>query len=343
MEMRCLGRSGLQVSVLSFGTMTFGGMADFAKMGNTQVEEARALVDECIEYGVNLFDTADIYSLGASERILGEALGEKRHQVLIATKAYAPMGEGANDVGASRHHLMEACEASLRRLKTDYIDLYQLHNYDAHTPIDETLRALDDLVRAGKVRYIGCSNYPGWWLMKALATSDQRGYERYISQQIYYSLLAREAEYELVPLGLDQGVGILVWSPLAFGLLSGKYRRGLAKPDNTRLAQTDAPGTINMEKLYAIVDVMGNIAKERAVSIAQVALNYLRAKPGVSSVIIGARNHEQLRDNLAAANWAMSAEEMAALDMVSEEPLPYPYWHNFKWGAGRSGMYGRKG
>jgi aryl-alcohol dehydrogenase-like predicted oxidoreductase len=342
MEMRFLGRSGLSVSVISFGTMTFGGVGDFQKLGTTQVEEARNLAAECIDHGVNLFDTADIYSEGASEKVLGEALGPRRKDVLIATKAYAPMGKGPNDLGSSRYHLIAACEASLRRLNTDYIDLYQLHNFDAVTPMEETLRALDDLVRSGKVRYIGCSNYPGWALMKALAISDQRGWERFIAQQIYYSLLARECEYELAPVGIDQGVGILVWSPLAFGLLSGKYRRDKPRPDNTRLAQTDAPGTIVMEKLYAIVDVMDGIAKERSASVAQVALNYLRAKPCVSSIIIGARNSAQLRDNLAAANWAISAEEVAKLDAVSEEPLPYPYWHNFKWGAGRSGSYGRK-
>ena len=336
MEMRFLGRSGLQVSVLSFGTMTFGGDGSFSGIGSTQVEEARNLIAECMDKGVSLFDTADVYSNGRSEEILGEALGSRRKHVLIATKGFAPMGSGPNDLGSSRYHLIQACEASLRRLKTDYIDLYQVHNFDAFTPLEETMRTLDDLVRSGKVRYIGSSNYPGWGLMKAMAISDHRGRERFIAQQIYYSLLAREAEYELVPLGLDQGVGILVWSPLAFGLLSGKFRRGQPEPANSRLSTMDGPGTIDKEHLYAIVDAMGEIAKDHSASIAQVALNYLRAKPGVASIIIGARNLDQLRDNLASANWTLSKEEVQRLDRVSEVALPYPYWHHARWGSGRA-------
>lgn len=336
MEMRFLGRSGLQVSVLSFGTMTFGGESFWSGMGSTQVDEARSLVSQCIDKGVNLFDTADIYSSGQSEQILGEALGLRRKEVLIATKAFAPMGTGPNDLGSSRYHLIEACEASLRRLRTDYIDLYQVHNFDAFTPVEETMRALDALVQSGKVRYIGSSNFPGWGLMKAMAVSDQRGGERFISQQIYYSLLAREAEYELVPVGIDQGVGILVWSPLAFGWLSGKYRRGQAPPTNARLATMDGPGTVDMEHLYAIVDAMDEIAKAHSASVAQVALNYLRGKAGVTSIIIGARNQQQLQDNLAAADWVLSKEEIKRLDQVSALPLPYPYWHHFKWGSGRA-------
>jgi len=341
--MRFLGRSGLQVSVLSFGTMTFGGDERFAAIGSTKVDEARNLIAECIDKGVNLFDTADVYSNGDSERILGEALGQHRKDALIATKGFAPLGSGPNDLGSSRHHLIQACEASLLRLKTDYIDLYQVHNFDAFTPLEETLRTLDDLVRSGKVRYTGCSNFPGWGLMKAVAISDHRAIERFVSQQIYYSLLAREAENELVPARLDQGIGILVWSPLAFGLLSGKYRRGQPEPANSRLASMDGPGTVDKERVYAIVHVMDQIAKTHSASVAQVALNYLRVKPGVTSAIIGARNQHQLGDNLAAAEWNMSEEEIRSLDEVSSVPLSYPYWHHARWGSGRAVRPARPG
>lgn len=335
MEYRFLGRSGLKVSVLSFGTMTFGGAEFWGKLGQVQVEEARAQIDACLEHGVNLFDTADIYSNGQSEEILGAALGGRRKDVLIATKGYGPMGAGVNDLGATRYHLIRACEASLRRLNTDYIDLYQLHNYDALTPMEETMRALDDLVRSGKVRYIGHSNFPGWALSKATAISKQHGWERCISQQVYYSLLAREAEHELVPAGLDQGLGMLIWSPLSFGLLSGKVRRGQPVPEGSRLAAMEGPGTVDMERVYNIVDELAGIAAARSVSVPQVALNWLRAKPGVSSIILGARNLTQLQDNLATGKWELSAEEMQRLDDVSAVPAPYPYWHNVKWSAGR--------
>ncbi len=338
MEYRFLGRSGLKVSVLSYGTMTFGGHSEWTNLGNTQVDEASALVGECMAQGVNLFDTADIYHDGQSEEILGAALGDRRKDVLIATKGYGTMPRGSagvNNIGSSRYHLIRACEDSLRRLKTDYIDLYQVHNYDAYTPMEETMRALDDLVRSGKVRYIGHSNFPGWALSKATAISKQHGWERCISQQIYYSLLSRDAEQELVPAGLDQGLGMLVWSPLAFGLLSGKYRRGEAKPDGSRLATMEGPGTIDMERVYSIVDEMANIAKTRAVSVPQVALNWLRAKTGVASIIIGARNLTQLKDNLATATWELTPAEVEKLDEVSDSPLPYPYWHHAKWSGGR--------
>ncbi|MGD0772713.1 MAG: aldo/keto reductase [Candidatus Solibacter sp.] len=336
MEYRLLGASGLEVSVLSFGTMTLGGEGRFAAMGNVQAEEARRLVEVCIQAGVNLFDTADIYSLGRSEEVLGQALGAHRKDIVLATKAFAGLEPGTNKAGLSRRHLLEACEASLRRLGTDYIDLYQAHNFDSLTPLDETLRAFDDLIRAGKIRYAGCSNYAGWHLMKALSISDRLGIHRYISQQINYSLLARDAENELVPLGLDQRIGIMAWSPLQFGLLSGKFRRGQAKPTESRLNSLDAPGTIDEERLYKIVDVLAGIAAQRGVSISQVALNWVTRKPGVDTVIIGARNEQQLRDNLAAAAWTLTEAEVESLDEVSALPLPYPRWHHQKFAGDRN-------
>ena len=336
MEYRLLGASGLEVSVLSMGTMTMGGEGRFAAMGNVQVEEARRQIEICIEAGVNLFDTADIYSFGKSEEVLGQALGPLRKDVLVATKGYNRLGPGANKAGTSRKHLIEACEDSLRRLGTDYIDLYQVHTFDSMTPLDETLRAFDDLIRSGKVRYAGCSNYGGWQVMKAVAVSERLGIHRYISQQINYSLLARDAEHDLVRVGLDQGVGIMVWSPLQFGLLSGKFRRGQAKPSESRLNSLDAPGTIDEERLFRIVDVLGEIATARGVSISQVALNWVTRKPCVDTVIVGARNEQQLRDNLAAANWTLTDAEVERLDEVSALPLPYPYWHQQKFGGERN-------
>lgn len=336
MEMRFLGKSGLKVSVLSFGTLTFGGSDNFfGQIGSTQLDEAQRLVDICLEAGVNLFDTADVYSHGRSEEILGKALGKRRQNVLVATKAYGRMGEGANDVGLSRYHLIRACEDSLRRLGTDYIDLYQVHGFDALTPLEETLRALDDLVRSGKVRYIGCSNYSGWHLMKALCVSEREGLERYVSQQVYYSLVARELEYELIPLSIDQGIGILVWSPLAFGFLSGKYRREQAEPEGTRRSQLGDVATFDLEKGYDIVEALDEVAKAHNVTIAQAALNWLLRRSGVTSVIIGARNEQQLRDNLGAAQWEMTPEEMQRLNEVSAVPAIYPYWHQRKYGAER--------
>lgn len=336
METRFLGNSGLDVSVLSLGTMTFGGVDRYQVMGSTQVEEARRLIEICLEAGLNLFDTADFYSWGKAEEVLGEALGTRRKDVLVATKVFARMGKGPHDTGLSRQHIIEGCEASLRRLRTDYIDLYQAHNFDSLAPVEETLRAFDDLVRAGKVRYIGCSNFSGWHLMKSVAISSGQGLARYVSQQINYSLIARDAEHELIPLGLDQGIGVLVWSPLQFGLLSGKFRRDGATPSGSRLAQLEAPGTIDYDRLYRIVDSLDRIAGERGVSVAQVALNWLTRKPGVASVILGARNEAQLRDNLSAATWELSDEEVRQLDEVSALPLPYPYWHQRKWGAERN-------
>ena len=336
MEYRLLGASGLEVSVLSFGTMTLGGQGRFAAMGNVQADEARRLVDLCIEAGVNLFDTADMYSAGKSEEVLGQALGGRRKDIVLATKVFARFESGTNKAGVSRRRIVEGCEASLRRLGTDYIDLYQAHNFDSLTPLDETLRAFDDLIRAGKIRYAGCSNYAGWQLMKALSISDRLGIHRYISQQINYSLVARDAEHELVPAGLDQRIGIMAWSPLQGGLLSGKFRRGQARPEESRLNILDAPGTIDEERLYRIVDALAEIADQRGVSISQVALNWVTRKPGVDTVIIGARNDRQLADNLAAANWSLTDAEVERLDDVSALPLPYPNWHQQKFAGERN-------
>ncbi len=336
METRLLGRSGLKVSALGFGTMTFGGEGFFAPVGNIQVEEARRQIEICLEAGVNLFDTADVYSVGKSESILGQALGARRKDVLIATKVFGRMGERPNDVGLSRAHIMEACEASLRRLGTDYIDLYQAHCFDSLTPLEETLRAFDDLVRAGKVRYIGCSNYSGWHVMKALGISEGQGLERFASQQIYYSLAGREAERELIPVALDQGVGVVVWSPLAFGFLSGKYKRGEGRPEGARLASMDVVELRDEEKVYGILDAIEEIARARGVSVPQVALNWVLHRPAVSSVLVGARNERQLRDNLAAATWELSPEEMKRLNEASAIPFSYPYWHQRRFGAERN-------
>ncbi|WP_159715327.1 aldo/keto reductase [Geminicoccus flavidas] len=331
MQYRQLGRSGLRVSVLTLGTMTFGGAGAFAKTGSTDAAGARRLVDLCLDAGVNLFDTADVYSRGQAEEILGQAVQGRRDQVLLTTKARFSMGDGPNDAGSSRQHLIQACEASLKRLGTDYLDLYQLHEWDGQTPLDETLRALDDLVSAGKVRYVGVSNFSGWHLMKMLATAEADHLVRPVSQQIHYTLQAREAEYELVPVAVDQGVGILVWSPLAGGLLSGKYRRGQAMPEGTRhLANWGEPQVHDQDRLYDIVDVLVELADARGVPPAQLALAWLLGRPGVASLVIGARTEAQLLANLAAAELELSAEERRRLDEVSAVPLPYPYWHQAK-------------
>jgi aryl-alcohol dehydrogenase-like predicted oxidoreductase len=331
MEYRQLGQSGLRVSVLSLGTMTFGGESVFSKVGATDVKGARHQVDLCIEAGVNLFDTANIYSHGLSEEILGQVLEGRRDQVLIATKFRMVMRDGPNEGGASRFHIIRECEDSLRRLRTDYIDLYQVHEWDGETPLDETLEALDTLVRSGKVRYIGCSNYSGWHLMKALAISDRRNYVRYVSQQIYYSLQGRDADYELVPITLDQGLGILVWSPLAGGLLSGKYRRGQSGPEGARhLNNWGEPPIHDEDQLYNIIDALVEIAGNHKVSAAQIALAYLLGRPGITSLVIGARSDDQLKDNLGAADVKLTADERARLDKVSQPRLLYPYWHQAK-------------
>ena len=338
MDYRQLGRSGLRVSALTLGTMTFGGGGNFAKVGSTDVDGARRQIDRCLDAGVNLIDTADVYSNGWSEEILGEALGSDRDEVLIATKVRMPMGDGPNDQGLSRHHLIRACEASLRRLGTDHIDLYQVHEWDGQTPLEETLEALDDLQRAGKIRYAGCSNYSGWQLMKALGISDRLGLTRFASQQVYYSLQARDVEYELMPAGLDQGVGMLVWSPLAGGLLSGKYRRGQDAPEGSRhLTDWNEPPVRDEEQTYDVIEAVVEIGADHGVSAAQVALAWLLARPGISSLVVGARTDEQLADNLAAATLELSAEETARLDALSAPPLIYPHWHQAKTAADRLG------
>ncbi len=331
MEYRALGSSGLRVPVLTMGTMTFGGHGPFANVGSTGVDEARRQVDQSLEAGIYLFDTADVYSGGHAEEILGQALRGRRDQVLVATKVRMPMGEGPNDAGLSLHHVISGCEASLRRLGTDYIDLYQLHEWDGLTPLEETLEALSLLVSSGKVRYLGISNYAGWQLMKALGTADKLGLPRFVSQQIYYSLQAREAEYELIPAAVDQGLGVLVWSPLAGGLLSGRYRRDRQPPDTSRqLTDWNEPPVRNQEALHDTVDVLVAISEERGVSAAQVALAYLLGKPAVTSLVIGARTTGQLADNLAAADLVLTADERERLDKVSAPPLIYPYWHQAK-------------
>jgi aryl-alcohol dehydrogenase-like predicted oxidoreductase len=331
MEYRALGKSGLRVSVLTMGTMTFGGRGGFAQVGSTDVDQARRQVDMCLDAGVNLIDTADVYSGGLAEDILGEVLRGRRDDVLVATKVRMTMGRGPNDAGLSRHHVITGCEASLRRLGTDHIDLYQVHEWDGQTPLEETLRALDLLVQSGKVRYIGASNYAAWQLMKALGTSERLGLPQFVSQQIYYSLQGREAEYELVPLAVDQGLGILVWSPLAGGLLSGKYRRGQQPPEGSRhLSDWGEPPVYDQEGVYDIIEVLVKIAGQRGVSAAQVALAYTLAKPAVTSLVIGARSDEQLADNLAAADLTLSDDERAQLDAASAPPLIYPYWHQAK-------------
>jgi aryl-alcohol dehydrogenase-like predicted oxidoreductase len=336
MQYRQLGRTGLRVSTITLGTMGFGGTGWASPVGQIGVDGAREQIALARAAGVNMIDTADVYSAGLAEEILGEALGSSRDEVLIATKARMPMGDGPNDAGLSRHHIIRAAEASLRRLKTDHIDLYQVHEWDGQTPLEETLTALDDLVRSGKVRYIGASNYAAWHLMKALAISEAKHLERFASQQIYYSLQARDAETELVPVSIDQGLGILVWSPLAGGLLSGKYRRGVEAPAGSRhLSEWSEPPVHDEDKLYDTIEALVGIGEARGVSAARVALAYLLAKPAVTSLIVGARTEEQLADNLAAAELALTAEEMATLDDVSGEPLRYPYWHQAKTSGDR--------
>jgi aryl-alcohol dehydrogenase-like predicted oxidoreductase len=338
MQYRQLGSSGLRVSTLTLGTMGFGGTGWATPVGQIDVDGAREQIAIARDAGVNLIDTADVYSNGLAEEIVGEALGSSREEVLIATKVRMPMGDGPNDAGLSRHHIIRGVEASLRRLKTDYIDLYQVHEWDGVTPLEETLSALDALIRSGKVRYIGASNYAAWHLMKALGISQQRGLERFVSQQIFYSLQSRDAENELVPVSLDQGLGILVWSPLAGGLMSGKYGRNIEAPAGSRhLTEWSEPPVHNEDKLYDTIEAAVAIGEAHGVSAAQVSLAYLLAKPAVTSLIVGARTTDQLRDNLAAAELELSAEEIATLDHVSGEPLRYPYWHQAQTSSDRLG------
>jgi aryl-alcohol dehydrogenase-like predicted oxidoreductase len=335
MEQRLLGRSGLSVSVLAFGTMSVGGKDRFKHMGELGAPEVRRMLDICRDAGITLIDTADLYSFGKAEEILGEVLHDCRQDFVVCTKAFMRMGPGAHDVGLSRKHLIEACDASLRRLRTDYIDLYMAHDPDQLVPIEETLGAYDYLVRQGKVRYIGCSNHSGWHVMKALAASERLGFPRYVCQEVNYSLVARDIEHELIPMGLDQGVGVIAWSPLHYGLLTGKFRRDAA-PSETRLNQLEAPGTVDLERVHRIVDVLVEIAREREVKPAEVALNWVISKPGVDSVLIGVRNEEQLRANLAAEAWRLTATEVARLDEASHLPEPYPVWHQHKFALERN-------
>jgi aryl-alcohol dehydrogenase-like predicted oxidoreductase len=329
MEFRQLGGSGLKVPVLGLGTGTFGGRGDFfAAWGNTDVEGATRLVDICLEHGVTMFDTADVYSRGLSEEILGKAIAGRRDQVLISTKATFAMGDGANDKGSSRHHLIKACENSLKRLGTDYIDIYTLHGFDALTPIEEALHTLETLVQRGYVRYLACSNFSGWHLMKSLAISEKYGWSRYVAHQAYYSLIGREYEWELMPLALDQKVGTVVWSPLGWGRLTGKIRRGQPLPSQSRLHGTaDSAPPVPDELLYNVVDVLDDVAKETGKTIPQVAINWLLQRPTVATVIIGARDEAQLRDNLGAVGWNLTLEQIAKLDKVSQKTPTYPYWH----------------
>ncbi len=329
MEHRLLGGSGFRVPVLSLGTATFGGGGDFfSKWGTSDVAEATRMVDLCLDAGVTLFDTADVYSAGQSEEILGEALKGRRDRVLLSTKSTFRMSDEPNDVGSSRFHIIRSCEASLRRLNTDYVDIYTMHGFDAKTQVEETLRALDDLVRAGKVRYLACSNFSGWHLMKSLAISERYGWSRYVAHQAYYSLVGREYEWELMPLAVDQQVGTLVWSPLAGGRLSGKFRRTNPMPEGTRIQQGGGEGpSLPPEWFYNLIDVLDALAAETGKTVAQVALNWLLQRPTVASVIIGARNEDQLRQNLGAIGWNLTADQVARLDAASEREKTYPYWH----------------
>src|SRR6202142_1910537 len=329
MEFRTLGHSGLKLPVLSFGTGTFGGGNEFFRAwGATDVAEATPLVDICLEAGVNLFDTADIYSDGLSETILGKAIAGRRERVLISTKGTFRMGPGSNDVGSSRYHLIRACEASLKRLGTDYIDIYHLHGFDALTPADEVLSTLNHLVESGKVRYIACSNFSGWHLMKSLSVSERYGWAKYVGHQVYYSLIGREYEWELMPLGLDQGVGALVWSPLGWGRLTGKIRRGQALPAQSRLHKTSEQGPpIADEHLHKVVDALDEVAKETEKTVPQVALNWLLQRPSVATVCFGARDEQQLRQNIGSGGWNLTAAQVARLDAASDVTPIYPYWH----------------
>ncbi len=329
MEFRQLGASGLKVPVLSFGTATFGGTTAFFKAwGTTGPDEARRLINICLEAGVNLFDTANVYSHGVSEEILGKALHGLRDEVMISTKATFPMGKGPNELGSSRFHLIRQCEDSLRRLNTDHIDIYHMHGFDALTPVEETLKTLDNLVQSGKVRYIACSNFSGWHLMKSLSVSERYGWSAYIAHQAYYSLYDREFEWELMPLGIDQHVGTIVWSPLSSGLLSGKYRRNQPPPQDNRIQQGGGHGpALEEERLYTIVEALDKVAAETGKTVAQISINWLLQRPTVANIVIGARNEEQLKQNLESTGWNLSREQVKFLDTASYRTPVYPYWH----------------
>lgn len=334
MDYRLLGRSGFKVPVLTFGTGTFGGKGEFFNAwGETDAKEASRLVDICLDAGVTMFDSADVYSGGVSEEILGAAIKGRRDKVLISTKYTFRSGEGANDVGSSRFHIMQATDAALKRLGTDHLDLVQLHGFDAQTPPEETLATFDALIRAGKIRYIGVSNWSGWHLMKSLAVSERYGFPRYVAHQAYYSLIGRDYEWELMPLALDQGVGCVVWSPLGWARLTGKIRRSQPLPKQSRLHAAAAEGPqVEDEYLYKVVDALDEIAQETGKSVPQIALNWLLQRPSVATVVIGARNEEQLKANLGAVGWSLTPEQMTKLDAASERPKTYPYWHQAQFG-----------
>jgi aryl-alcohol dehydrogenase-like predicted oxidoreductase len=328
MDYRQLMGSGLRVPALSFGTATFGGKGDFFKAwGETDLTGAKRLIDICMESGINFFDTANGYSGGLAEEILGGAIQGRRDKMLIATKSTFPTGAGLNDFGSSRLHIIKSCEDSLRRLKTDYVDIYYMHGFDATTPVEETLRALDDLVSSGKIRYIGCSNFSGWHLMKSLSISERYGWSRYVAHQVYYSLAAREFEWELMPLAIEEKVGSIIWSPLAAGALTGKFRRNQEAPKTTRLMQTSFGVATPGEALYQVVDALDEIVKETGKTMSQVALNWLLQRPTIVNIIVGARNEEQLKENLGAVGWTLTKEQIAKLDQASRVRPIYPYWH----------------
>jgi aryl-alcohol dehydrogenase-like predicted oxidoreductase len=337
MEYRTLGRTGLKVSAIAMGTFSFGGVGAFARVANQGVTEARRLIDCCIDGGVNLFDTANMYSLGRSEEILGEALGDKREKVLISSKARMRIGDGPNDEGTSRYHLIRECERSLKRLKTDHIDIYFMHEWDGVTPVEEMLSALDTLRQQGKIRYVGCSNYSGWHIMKALGLAEAKNLPRFVTQQIHYTLEAREAEYELLPISVDQGLGVMVWSPLAAGLLSGAFGRDRAPADSRQAVGWSEPPIRDRERLWSIVDALEVIAKTRGVSVAQVSLAWTLSRPAVASLVVGGLSEDQFRDNIAAVDLKLSEEELDALNKVSRPPYIYPYWHQHNFAAARFG------
>ncbi|WP_456268849.1 aldo/keto reductase [Kushneria sp. AK178] len=336
MEYRNLGQSGLRISTMTLGTMTFGGEGRMASLGNTDVEGARRQIDMCIDRGVNFFDTANMYSAGASEKILGEAIKGRRDDLLLTTKVRFPMGEGPNDSGLSRHHILRQLHASLERLQTDYIDLYQLHEWDGLTPLEETLATMDQLVRDGKIRYYGVSNFTGWQISKALLLCERHGFHRPISQQIHYTAQSRDAEYELMPMAVDQGLGTMIWSPLAGGLLSGKYRRGQQNPDGTRFSQGwTEPPIRDEEQLYTLIDTLVEVGDAHGVSAARVALAWILGRRGVTTAVIGARKDEQLEDNLAGAELTLADDEIRAIEKAGRPPLIYPYWHQQRTAAAR--------
>lgn len=335
MEYRTLGRTGLKVSAIAMGTFSFGGVGAFSRVANQGVAEARRLIDGCIDGGVNLFDTANMYSLGRSEEILGEALGAKREKVLISSKARMRIGDGPNDEGVSRHHLIRECEASLKRLKTDHIDIYFMHEWDGVTPVEEMLGALDTLRQQGKIRYIGCSNYSGWHIMKALGVAEAKNLPRFVTQQIHYTLEAREAEYELLPISVDQGLGVMVWSPLAAGLLSGAFGRDRAPAESRQAAGWSEPPIRDQERLWTIVDTLEAIARERGVTVAQVSLAWTLSRPAISSLVVGGLSEEQFRDNIAAVDLKLTGDELDRLNTVSRPPYIYPYWHQHNFAGDR--------